>query len=184
MIEITRGDLLKADVEALVNTVNCVGVMGPGIAAQFKHAYPKNFDAYQLACKRHEVQPGRMCDRRNWSAREPPEDHQLPDEAPLARQKPDPGHRDRTCCVGRRCSPYRHQVDRDSSTRMRPGWPRLVRGSPSHRTSLCRVTGREGSAVRARQSAGSQGDGQIYKARTMTPDRHLRGAHRPASPDS
>jgi O-acetyl-ADP-ribose deacetylase (regulator of RNase III) len=60
MIEVTRGDILKADAEALVNTVNCVGIMGRGIAAQFKRAYPKNFSAYQLACKRHEVQPGRM----------------------------------------------------------------------------------------------------------------------------
>jgi O-acetyl-ADP-ribose deacetylase (regulator of RNase III) len=60
MIEATRGDILKADAEALVNTVNCVGVMGRGIAAQFKRAYPKNFSAYQQACKRHEVQPGRM----------------------------------------------------------------------------------------------------------------------------
>jgi O-acetyl-ADP-ribose deacetylase (regulator of RNase III) len=60
MIEVTRGDILKADAEALVNTVNCVGVMGRGIAAQFKRAYPKNFSTYQRACKRHEVQPGRM----------------------------------------------------------------------------------------------------------------------------
>ena len=60
MIEVTRGDILKADAEALVNTVNCVGVMGRGIAAQFKRAYPKNFSAYLQACKRHEVQPGRM----------------------------------------------------------------------------------------------------------------------------
>jgi hypothetical protein len=60
MIEVTRGDILKADAEALVNTVNCVGVMGRGLAAQFKRAYPKNFNVYQQACKRHEVQPGRM----------------------------------------------------------------------------------------------------------------------------
>jgi O-acetyl-ADP-ribose deacetylase (regulator of RNase III) len=60
MIEVTRGDLLKADAEALVNTVNCVGFMGRGIAAQFKRAYPENFIAYQTACKRHEVLPGRM----------------------------------------------------------------------------------------------------------------------------
>jgi O-acetyl-ADP-ribose deacetylase (regulator of RNase III) len=60
MIEVTRGDILKARAEALVNTVNCVGVMGRGIAAQFKRAYPKNFSIYQQACKRHEVQPGQM----------------------------------------------------------------------------------------------------------------------------
>lgn len=60
MIEKTSGDILKASVEALVNTVNCVGVMGKGVALQFKQAYPKNFDFYQAACKRGEVQPGKM----------------------------------------------------------------------------------------------------------------------------
>ena len=60
MIEVIRGEILKANAEALVNTVNCVGVLGRGLAAQFKRAYPKNFSAYQQACKRREVQPGRM----------------------------------------------------------------------------------------------------------------------------
>ena len=60
MIELTRGDLLTADVEAVVNTVNCVGYMGKGIALQFKQAFPENFAAYQQACARGEVRPGRM----------------------------------------------------------------------------------------------------------------------------
>ena len=60
MIRIERGNVLKANAEALVNTVNCVGFMGKGIALQFKRAYPDNFDAYQKACRQHEVQPGRM----------------------------------------------------------------------------------------------------------------------------
>ncbi len=60
MIRYTSGDILKAGTEALVNTVNSVGVMGRGIALQFKFAYPANFEAYSLACKRGEVQPGRM----------------------------------------------------------------------------------------------------------------------------
>lgn len=60
MIEITRGDILKADVDALVNTVNCVGVMGKGIALQFKKAYPDNFKAYQHACNTHQVITGKM----------------------------------------------------------------------------------------------------------------------------
>ncbi len=60
MIEFTRGDILKDDAEALVNTVNCVGVMGRGIALQFKKAWPENFRAYEAACHREEVQPGRM----------------------------------------------------------------------------------------------------------------------------
>lgn len=60
MIEFRTGDLLTADVEALVNTVNCVGIMGRGVALQFKEAFPANFKAYAAACKREEVQPGRM----------------------------------------------------------------------------------------------------------------------------
>ncbi len=60
MIEYRSGDILKSGAEALVNTVNCVGVMGRGIALQFKNAFPDNFAAYASACKRGEVQPGRM----------------------------------------------------------------------------------------------------------------------------
>lgn len=60
MIEYKSGDILEADVEALINTVNCVGVMGRGIALQFKKAFPDNFKAYAAACKRDEVQPGKM----------------------------------------------------------------------------------------------------------------------------
>lgn len=60
MIEYTTGNLLNADVEALVNTVNCVGVMGRGVALQFKNAYPENYQAYVVACGKGEVQPGRM----------------------------------------------------------------------------------------------------------------------------
>ncbi|MGH9522695.1 MAG: type II toxin-antitoxin system antitoxin DNA ADP-ribosyl glycohydrolase DarG [Terriglobales bacterium] len=60
MIEYKTGDILRADVEALVNTVNCVGIMGRGIALQFREAFPANFKAYEIACKSEEVQPGRM----------------------------------------------------------------------------------------------------------------------------
>lgn len=60
MIEFTSGDILQDESEALVNTVNCVGVMGRGIALQFKKAWPENFKAYAAACQRQEVQPGRM----------------------------------------------------------------------------------------------------------------------------
>ncbi|HEY0231073.1 MAG TPA: macro domain-containing protein [Dokdonella sp.] len=64
-IETASGDLLKADrVDALVNTVNCVGVMGKGIALQFKLKWPENYQAYEAACRRGEVQIGKMfvCD--------------------------------------------------------------------------------------------------------------------------
>src|SRR5947208_2828048 len=60
MVRYVEGDILKSKAEALVNTVNCVGVMGRGIALQFKKAFPDNFKAYAAACKRNEVQTGRM----------------------------------------------------------------------------------------------------------------------------
>jgi len=60
MIEYKRGDILREDAEALINTVNCVGVMGRGIALQFKKAFPENFKTYAVACKNEEVQPGLM----------------------------------------------------------------------------------------------------------------------------
>lgn len=60
-IKITQGNLLKQDdVDAIVNTVNCVGVMGKGIALQFKNKWPENFRAYAAACVAKEVRPGRM----------------------------------------------------------------------------------------------------------------------------
>lgn len=60
MIKFTTGDILSANTQALVNTVNCVGIMGRGIALQFKNEFPDNFQAYASACARDEVQPGRM----------------------------------------------------------------------------------------------------------------------------
>ena len=58
MIEYKTGDILAEEAEALVNTVNCVGIMGRGIALQFKRAYPENFKAYAVRCRRNEMQPG------------------------------------------------------------------------------------------------------------------------------
>jgi len=60
MIETTEGNLLNAPVEALVNTVNTVGIMGKGIALQFKQAYPQMFRAYENACKAGDVQLGKV----------------------------------------------------------------------------------------------------------------------------
>ncbi len=60
MIKYEQGNLLKAEAEALVNTVNCVGVMGKGIALQFKQAFPKNFKLYEKACKAGDIQLGQM----------------------------------------------------------------------------------------------------------------------------
>ncbi|MFH1919319.1 MAG: macro domain-containing protein, partial [Planctomycetota bacterium] len=58
MIELQRGDILKADADVLVNTVNCVGVMGRGIALQFRKAFPEMFKAYKAVCDRGELTPG------------------------------------------------------------------------------------------------------------------------------
>ena len=60
MIRFKTGDILAEDVEALVNTVNCVGVMGRGIALQFKKRFPENSRAYSKACEQGEMRPGRM----------------------------------------------------------------------------------------------------------------------------
>jgi O-acetyl-ADP-ribose deacetylase (regulator of RNase III) len=60
MIREEQGNLLAADVEALVNTVNTVGVMGKGVALQFKQAFPDNFKAYERACRRKELRLGEM----------------------------------------------------------------------------------------------------------------------------
>ena len=60
MIEFTTGNIFEADVDALVNTVNCVGVMGRGLALQFKRAFPANFKAYKDACDADQVKVGEM----------------------------------------------------------------------------------------------------------------------------
>ncbi|MCV7027503.1 macro domain-containing protein [Mycolicibacterium novocastrense] len=60
MIRTGDGNLLRADVDALVNTVNTVGVMGKGIALQFKRAYPSMYKAYEGAAKNGEIRLGRM----------------------------------------------------------------------------------------------------------------------------
>lgn len=60
MIIFTQGNLLEARVEALVNTVNTVGVMGKGIALMFKERFAENFRRYAAACKAGEVQTGKM----------------------------------------------------------------------------------------------------------------------------
>ncbi|MGY3615752.1 type II toxin-antitoxin system antitoxin DNA ADP-ribosyl glycohydrolase DarG [Bradyrhizobium sp. USDA 10063] len=68
MITFTEGNLLKANTEALVNTVNTVGVMGKGIALMFKEAFPDNFRAYAAACKKNEIKVGRVfvTERQDW----------------------------------------------------------------------------------------------------------------------
>ena len=60
MITYKTGDIFTETAEALVNTVNCVGVMGRRIALQFKRAFPENFKAYAARCKLNQVRPGQV----------------------------------------------------------------------------------------------------------------------------
>ena len=93
MIEFKSGNLLQADVEALVNTVNTVGVMGKGIALQFKQAFPENFAAYERAAKRGRDYPRPRC---LWYEHraicQSSLHYQLPHQASLARQGPTGRH--------------------------------------------------------------------------------------------
>lgn len=59
-LKLTSGDLLKTEADAIVNTVNCVGVMGKGIALQFKQKWPTNYASYKKACDAKAVRPGKM----------------------------------------------------------------------------------------------------------------------------
>lgn len=60
MIQYVIGNILESDAQALVNTVNTVGVMGKGIALQFKKAFPNNFKAYLDACKQGQIDIGKL----------------------------------------------------------------------------------------------------------------------------
>lgn len=60
MIVYKTGDIFKEEVDAIVNTVNCVGVMGRGLALQFKKRFPGNFESYKDACEKNKVVPGEM----------------------------------------------------------------------------------------------------------------------------
>lgn len=64
-MQLTKGDILQANTEALVNTVNTKGVMGKGIALQFKRAFPDVFKAYKNACDTGIIQIGKVhiCER-------------------------------------------------------------------------------------------------------------------------
>ena len=60
MIEYKQTNLLDSGAEALVNTVNLVGVMGKGIALQFREHFDLNYKLYRTACKKNELSIGRM----------------------------------------------------------------------------------------------------------------------------
>jgi len=69
MVKYVNGDLLSAPAQALVNTVNTVGVMGKGVALQFRNAFPDNYQTYIAACKQGKVQIGKILvhDRGNFA---------------------------------------------------------------------------------------------------------------------
>jgi hypothetical protein len=83
MVEFIRGNLLEADVDALVNTVNTKGVMGKGVALQFRRAFPANYKAYRgMRRRRRETRPHvRLRDR---PIGKPARDHQFSNQGPLA----------------------------------------------------------------------------------------------------
>jgi uncharacterized protein YwgA/O-acetyl-ADP-ribose deacetylase (regulator of RNase III) len=59
MVKVLIGNLFESKAQTLVNTVNCVGVMGKGVALEFKKHFPEMFEDYEKRCKRHEVKLGR-----------------------------------------------------------------------------------------------------------------------------
>ena len=60
MLIYRRTSLLESNAQTLVNTVNCVGVMGKGIAHEFKHRYPEMFTAYRKVCEKKLLEPGKL----------------------------------------------------------------------------------------------------------------------------
>src|SRR3970040_1897819 len=57
-MKILVGDILQSKAQTLINTVNCVGIMGKGIAQEFKNRFPAMFEDYAARCERKEVKPG------------------------------------------------------------------------------------------------------------------------------
>lgn len=78
MIRYVKGDIFDSQAEALVNPVNCVGVMGRGLALKFKNNFPDNFEAYANACDGHRVEIGAClpfkCGK-TWVVNFPTKDH-------------------------------------------------------------------------------------------------------------
>ena len=162
MVRFIQGDILKAEVEALVNTVNCVGVMGRGIALQFKNVFPANFRAYEAACRLREVQPGRMFvfDTGELTCRaKSSTSHQ----ASLAGQEPDRRHPGRARRPGGRDSDAQHPVHCHSSLGQRPGWTQLGRGPAAHHSCPGGAAGCRGPDLRAWRGPGGSASQPIER---------------------
>lgn len=77
-IQYQKGDIFSADAHVIVNTVNCKGVMGKGLALQFKQKYPEMFTAYRQACKTGQIRIGKPMlfqDSKPWILNFPTKDH-------------------------------------------------------------------------------------------------------------
>jgi len=61
MIKFTSGDMFDIPADIRINTVNCVGVMGIGVALAFKERFPEMFEAYKKECRNKTIQPGKPC---------------------------------------------------------------------------------------------------------------------------
>ena len=72
MIHFVQGDLFASGCEALVNPVNCVGVMGKGLALQFRRRFPANFAAYRDSCAPRAPARALLCLRRRQQRRAAP----------------------------------------------------------------------------------------------------------------
>jgi len=118
VIEIAKGNILEADAEALVNTVNCVGFMGKGIALQFKQALQRTSKPMRLP-----VTPARSCRAgclfSTMEAHQSALRYQLPHKAPLARQVTHSGYPIWTEGTGRRCPQARCVLDCGTTARVR-----------------------------------------------------------------
>ena len=144
MIRYVTGDLLAADSEALVNSVNCVGVMGRGVALAFKRRFPDNFKAYKAACDRGELQPGRMFVFETGELM-PRIIINFPDQAGLARPEPPGGHRGGVVSVASRDRAAPDSFDRLAGARVRTRRSR-VDGSEAPYPSGARRRGGPGYA--------------------------------------
>lgn len=60
MITYIKGNIFESSADALVNPVNCVGVMGKGLAKEFKYHFPKNYEAYKRYCDAEQLRPGEI----------------------------------------------------------------------------------------------------------------------------
>ena len=78
MLQIIKGDIFESDTQTIVNTINCVGVMGKGIALSFKEKYPKMFIRYKELCNYKQIKIGTLWlykDENKWILNFPTKDH-------------------------------------------------------------------------------------------------------------